>query len=96
MDIGILLALAFGGVFMLLGFMLEYLARILAEVRSRPLYTLDKSQALVVTPTETARAPVPVPTEDRAREPVVEPLMVTQKRDAIRDRQVAEGEEPPR
>ena len=33
--------------------------------------------------------------EDRAREPLVEPLMVTQKRDAIRDRQVAEGEEPP-
>jgi hypothetical protein len=48
-----------------------------------------------VTPTETARAPVPVPTEDRAREPTVEPLMVTQKRDAIHDRQVAEGEEPP-
>ena len=40
---------------------LEYLARILAEVRSRPLYTLDKAQALVVTPTETARAPVAVP-----------------------------------
>jgi glycosyltransferase involved in cell wall biosynthesis len=95
MDIGILLALAFGGVFMLLGFILEYLARILAEVRSRPLYTLDKAQALVVTPTETARAPVAVPAEDRAREPVVEPLMVTQKRDAMRDRQVAEGEEPP-
>ena len=52
-------------------------------------------QALVVTPTETARAPVAVPAEDRAREPVVEPLMVTQKRDAIRDRQVAEGDEPP-
>ena len=36
MDIGILLALAFGGGFMLLGFILEYLARILAEVRKPP------------------------------------------------------------
>jgi len=26
---------------------------------------------------------------------IAEPLMVTQKRDALRDRQVAEGEEPP-
>jgi glycosyltransferase involved in cell wall biosynthesis len=94
LDIGILLALAFGGVFLLLGFILEYLARILAEVRSRPLYTLDKAQALVVTPTESARAAIDVPPEDRASEPVVEPLMVAQQRNAIRDRQMAEGEEP--
>ena len=93
LDLGILLALAFFGVFMLLGFMLEYLARILAEVRSRPLYTLDKAQALVVTPTESARAPVDVPPEDRSPEPIAEPLMVVQKRNALRDRQIAEGED---
>jgi dolichol-phosphate mannosyltransferase len=95
LDLGILLALGFGGVFLLVGFVLEYLARILAEVRSRPLYTLDKAQALVVTPTETARVAVEVPAADRAAEPVVEPLMVTQRRDALRDRQIAEGGEPP-
>jgi polyisoprenyl-phosphate glycosyltransferase len=93
LDIGILLALAFGGVFLLLGIILEYLARILAEVRSRPLYTLDKAQALVVTPTESARAAVDVPAEDRTDEPVPEPLMVAQQRNALRDREIAERRE---
>jgi polyisoprenyl-phosphate glycosyltransferase len=91
LDLGILLALAFGGAFMLLGIILEYLARILAEVRSRPLYTLDKAQALVVTPTESAREPVEVPPEDRTSEPIAEPLIVAQQRQALRDRQIAEG-----
>ena len=45
-------------------------------------------------PTESARAAVDVPPEDRASEPVVEPLMVAQQRNAIMDRQMAEGEEP--
>jgi dolichol-phosphate mannosyltransferase len=90
LDIGIMLALGFGGVFFLLGVLLEYASRIMAEVRSRPLYTLDKAQALVVTPTESAREAVEVPPEDRTAEPVVEPLMVTQRREALKDRGVAE------
>jgi polyisoprenyl-phosphate glycosyltransferase len=93
LDVGILLALAFGGVFLLLGFILEYLARILAEVRSRPLYTLDKAHALVVTSTESSRVPVEVPSEDRTSEPVGEPLMVAQQRNALRDRELAEDAE---
>lgn len=91
MDIGIMLALGFGGVYLLLGIIGEYLARILAEVRSRPLYTLDKTQSLVVTPTESAREPLDVPAEDRAIEPVAEPMMAVQRRQALRDRSIAEG-----
>lgn len=91
LDIGIILGLGFGGVFFMQGIILEYGARILAEVRSRPLYTLDKAQALVVTPTESARVAVDVPPEDRTAEPVPEPLMVTQQREALRDRDIAEG-----
>jgi polyisoprenyl-phosphate glycosyltransferase len=91
MDMGIMMALGFGGVYLLLGIIGEYLARILAEVRSRPLYTLDKTQSLVVTPTESARQPLDVPAEERTIEPIPEPMMVVQKREALRDRQIAEG-----
>jgi glycosyltransferase involved in cell wall biosynthesis len=91
MDVGIMMALGFGGVFVLLGIIGEYLARILAEVRSRPLYTLDKTRSLVVTPTESARTPVEVPAEDRTTEPVGEPMMVVQRQAALHDRQIAEG-----
>jgi glycosyltransferase involved in cell wall biosynthesis len=94
MDVGIMLALGFGGVYVLLGIIGEYLARILSEVRSRPLYTLDKTQSLVVTPTESARAPLEVPAEDRTTEPVGEPMIVVQRRQALRDREIAEGREP--
>jgi hypothetical protein len=94
MDVGIMTALGFGGVYLLLGIIGEYLARILAEVRSRPLYTLDKTQSLVVTPTESARPPLEVPAEERTTQPVGEPMIVVQRREALRDRQIAEGREP--
>lgn len=94
MDMGIMMALGFAGVYLLLGIIGEYLARILSEVRSRPLYTLDKTQSLVVTPTESARPPLEVPDEDRTTEPVGEPMIVIQRRQALRDREIAEGREP--
>ena len=51
------LAVGFAGLYFVLAVLGEYVARILAEVRSRPIYTMDKTLTWTITPTETERVP---------------------------------------
>ena len=63
----------------------EYAARILAEVRSRPLYTMDKTLTWTMTPTETAREAVPAPdprSGSTGAGAMQEPFMLRQRREA--------------
>jgi polyisoprenyl-phosphate glycosyltransferase len=89
--LAVIVAAGFCGVFVIQAVIGEYAARILAEVRSRPLYTIDKTRTWTRTPTETAWAPTPVPAEDRVLalgDP--EPFMLRQRREAEEDRLMAE------
>lgn len=78
-----IIAVAFAGVFFVLAVLGEYVARILAEVRSRPIYTMDKTLTWTITPTETDRVPSAIPTDERI-ETVSgrEPFMVRQRRES--------------
>jgi hypothetical protein len=78
-----IIAVGFAGLYFVLAVVGEYAARILAEVRSRPIYTMDKTLTWTMTPTETQRVPSGVPTQERI-EPQVdqEPFMVRQRRES--------------
>jgi glycosyltransferase involved in cell wall biosynthesis len=78
-----ILAVGFAGLYFVLAVVGEYAARILAEVRSRPIYTMDKTLTWTITPTETQRVPSGIPTQERVEAPVdVEPFMVRQRRES--------------
>jgi len=88
-------SIAFTGIFVLLAVLGEYVARILAEVRSRPLYTLDKTLTWAITPTETKRVPSPVRAAERALATGDdEPFMLRQHRQAIVDLNAAREASP--
>ncbi len=90
--LAVVVSVGFCGIFVILAVIGEYVARILAEVRSRPLYTLDKTLTWTITPTETAHVPAPVHGEDRALAlGDAEPFMLRQRRQAEEDRRLAEG-----
>ena len=78
-----IIAVGFAGLYFGLAVVGEYAARILAEVRSRPIYTMDKTLTWTITPTETDRAPTAIPEPERV-EPAVdwEPFMVRQRRES--------------
>jgi dolichol-phosphate mannosyltransferase len=78
-----IIAVAFAGVFFILAVLGEYVARILAEVRSRPIYTMDKTLTWTITPTETDRAATTIPGQERVEvEQDSEPFMVRQRRES--------------
>jgi dolichol-phosphate mannosyltransferase len=78
-----IIAVAFAGVFFILAVLVEYVARILAEVRSRPIYTMDKTLTWTITPTETDRAATTIPGQERVGvEHDSEPFMVRQRRES--------------
>jgi dolichol-phosphate mannosyltransferase len=78
-----IIALGFAGLYFVLAVIGEYVARILAEVRSRPIYTMDKTLTWTMTPTETDRVPSAIPSEERV-ETVAdrEPFMIRQRRES--------------
>jgi dolichol-phosphate mannosyltransferase len=78
-----MIAVGFAGLFFVLAVVGEYTARILAEVRSRPIYTMDKTLTWTMTPTETQRVSSGIPTEERVEAEVdEEPFMVRQRRES--------------
>lgn len=92
LGFAVLVSVGFSGVFLILAVLGEYVARTLAEVRSRPLYTMDKTLTWAITPTETERVPVPVPAMDRAlARGDHEPFMHRQLRQADQDRREADA-----
>ena len=75
--------MGFAGLFFVLAVVGEYTARILAEVRSRPIYTMDKTLTWTMTPTETQRVGSGIPTGERVEAEVdQEPFMVRQRRES--------------
>ena len=61
----------------------EYAARTLSEVRSREIYTMDKTLTWTMTPTETKRVPSGIPTQERVEAHAEqEPFMVRQRRES--------------
>ncbi len=89
--LAVVVTVGFCGIFVILAVIGEYVARILAEVRSRPLYTLDKTLTWTITPTETAREAVPVrPDERPLAKGDAEPFMLRQRREAEHDRRLAQ------
>ncbi len=78
-----ILAVGFAGLYFVLAVVGEYAARILAEVRSRPIYTMDKTLTWTMTPTETKRVPSGIPTQERVEAHAEqEPFMVRQRRES--------------
>ena len=78
-----IIAAGFAGLYFVLAVVGEYAARILAEVRSRPIYTMDKTLTWTMTPTETQRVPSGIPTQERVEAQVEqEPFMVRQRRES--------------
>lgn len=90
LGFAVLISIGFTGIFTVLAVVGEYVARILAEVRSRPMYTMDKTLTWSITPTETDRVPTPIPREDRSlARGDHEPFMRRQRRQALSDRELA-------
>ncbi len=94
-----IVAFGFAGLYFVLAVVGEYTARILAEVRSRPIYTMDKTLTWTLTPTETRREPSVIPAQERVEvHGDQEPFMVRQRRESAdylrekrRDRSAADA-----
>ncbi len=75
-------AVGFAGLYFVLAVVGEYTARILAEVRSRPIYTMDKTLTWTMAPTGSQRVASDIPAQERVTAVDPEPFMVRQRRES--------------